>query len=335
MPVQASPLTVWSNAAFPPPVLAYLARELGAHQLVMPPLLQTSNLAAGEADPLLADADIAFGQPDPQQVIDLPRLKWVHLTTAGYTRYDNEKVRAALAARGGQLTTSSWVYEEPCAEHAMAFLLAMARQLPQMVVEQHGEPTPGSGWRQWRQARHRGKSKLLMNQSAILYGFGTIARRLTEMLAPFKMNLVGVRRSIKGDEGIRAVTEADADNHLPYADHVINILPAAAGTDRYFTADRFSKMKPGATFYNIGRGTTVDQPALVAALTTGKLAGAYVDVTDPEPLPPGSPLWDAPNCWITAHTAGGHEDEFDRLALHFVRNLRRFERGEKLADRVA
>ena len=87
-------------------------------------------------------------------------------------------------------------------------------------------------------------------------------------------------------------------------------------------------------FYNIGRGTTVDQSALLDALHTGKLSAAYLDVTNPEPLPPDHPLWSAPNCYITPHTAGGHHDEFERLARHFIDNLRRFERGEELVDRI-
>lgn len=325
--MSTAPLTIYCNAAFPDSAAAYLARELGPHKLVRPASLQSSNLAAGSADPLLAGADVAFGQPDPDQALTLPRLKWVHLTTAGYTRYDRDDLRKALADRGGQLTTSSGVYAEPCAEHAFAFMLSMARQLPAMVLDQAGE-------RPWRQAEHRGNSRLLLGQSAVLYGYGTIAARLAEMLAPFKMDVVGVRRKVKGDEAVPVVTQAEADARLPRADHVVNILPAAAGTDRYFTADRFAKMKPGTIFYNIGRGTTVDQDALIAALKSGHLAAAYLDVTDPEPLPPTHPLWSAPNCHITPHTAGGHDDEFDRMAAHFVRNLRRYERGLALEDRV-
>ena len=344
-----APLTIYCNAAFPPDVEQYLTGELGSHKLVRPAALTTSNLAAGSADPLLADADVAFGQPDPQQTLGLAKLKWVHLTTAGYTRYDRDDLRAAMKSRGGQLTTSSGVYEEPCAEHAFAFMLSIARQLPAMLLEQFGTK-PGVGgagaaygsdpkgtdahFRAWRQPTHRAASRLLTNQSAILYGYGTIARRLTELLAPFKMDVVGVRRRIVGDEPARTVTQADADAHLARADHVFNILPSAAGTDGYFTADRFAKMKPGAVFYNIGRGTTVDQPALIAALKSGHLSAAYLDVTDPEPLPADHPLWDAPHCYVTPHTAGGHDTEFRRMAEHFVANLRRYERGEELADRV-
>ena len=93
-------------------------------------------------------------------------------------------------------------------------------------------------------------------------------------------------------------------------------------------------MKPGAIFYNIGRGTTVDQTALLNALKSGRLSAAYLDVTDPEPLPKDHPLWSVPNCYITPHTAGGHAEEFERLATHFLNNLKRFEEGKALVDRV-
>jgi len=93
-------------------------------------------------------------------------------------------------------------------------------------------------------------------------------------------------------------------------------------------------MKPGARYYNIGRGTTTDQDALLEALRVGQLELAYLDVTDPEPLPPGHPLWTAPNCYITPHTAGGHRGEWLRLAKHFLANFQRYQLGEELADRV-
>ncbi|MEO6725182.1 MAG: NAD(P)-dependent oxidoreductase, partial [Blastocatellia bacterium] len=126
----------------------------------------------------------------------------------------------------------------------------------------------------------------------------------------------------------------ELEKHLPLADHIINILPASAATRHFVNAELLAAMKPGALFYNIGRGSTVDQPALIAALESGKLAAAYLDVTEPEPLPPDHPLWTAPNCFITPHTAGGHIGERDRLVRHFLENLRRFTTGETLNDRV-
>jgi phosphoglycerate dehydrogenase-like enzyme len=324
------PLTIWCNAGFSAPAMRALQQALTAagHRLLLPPDLKASNLAVGGPDPLLTEADVAFGQPDPQQVIDLDRLRWVHLTTAGYTRYDRPEVRQALSRRGAALTTSSTVYEEPCAEHVFAMILALARRLPQSLLEQHTD-------RAWRQAEHRAHCRLLVGQSAVLYGYGTIARRLTELLTPLQMTLTGIRRTVRGDEPIRMVRTEEADALLPGADHVVNILPAGQGTDSYFDRSRLARMKPGAVFYNIGRGTTVDEDALEHALRTGRLSAAFVDVTEPEPLPPDHPLWSTPNCFITPHTAGGHDREFDSLVDHFLSNLRRLERGEALQDRIA
>ena len=130
------------------------------------------------------------------------------------------------------------------------------------------------------------------------------------------------------------IDESQLPDVLSNADHVINILPANASTTGYFDASKFEKMKPGAYFYNIGRGATVHQDALQQSLASGKLAGAYLDVMTPEPLPPNHGLWMAPNCYITPHTAGGFDDEMNGLVSHFVENLRRFESNERMLNRV-
>lgn len=114
----------------------------------------------------------------------------------------------------------------------------------------------------------------------------------------------------------------------------MNILPDSADTRNFFGRERLSKVKLGAVFYNIGRGVTVDQAALNDALCSGHLAAAWLDVTEPEPLPDPHPLWSAPNCFITPHTAGGHTNETGTLVEHFLANLDRFVRGEPLRDRV-
>jgi phosphoglycerate dehydrogenase-like enzyme len=236
-------------------------------------------------------------------------------------------VRAALAARGAALTTSSGVYDEPCAEHALAMMLALARRLPQALDAQRTD-------RGWDGAGMRAASRLLVGERVVLLGFGAIARRLVELLAPFRMDVVAVRRRARGDEPVRVVAESELEAHLAAADHVVNVLPGGAGTARLVDARRVAAMKPGARFYNVGRGTTVDQDALVAALCSGQLGAAYLDVTDPEPLPPDHPLWAAPNCYITPHSAGGQVREMEALVEHFLANLRRFAAGAALLERV-
>jgi phosphoglycerate dehydrogenase-like enzyme len=308
--------------------MSLLRQGVGAHRLVVSP----DAIGLGgkpRSDPLLGDADVAFGQPEVGQVLASPRLRWVHLASAGYTSYDREDVLAALRGRGTALTKSSLVYDEPCAEHLLAFLFAQARQLPAAWLDQR----EGRGWPQ-RELRSR--SRLLREQSAVIVGFGSIGRRLVELLAPLGMRLQAIRRQVAGDEPIPTHTPDDprAAAALAGADHVIDVLPGSAGTDRFFDAARFAGLKPGAIFYNIGRGSTVDQDALLAALGSGRLAAAFLDVVAPEPLPPDHPLWTAPGCFITPHSAGGHDTEPERLARHFLDNLARLGAGQPLVDRV-
>jgi phosphoglycerate dehydrogenase-like enzyme len=318
-------LTIWSNAWLPPAAMEFLQRNLGEHRLVFASQTHASNLDEGGPDPLLSHADAAFGQPDPQQIINSPKVKWVQLSTAGYTRYDTPEFRAAMKERGGVCTNSSVVFAEPCAEHLLAMILALARRLPQALDNQRQGGL-------WPIAKIRSESRLLQGQTALIYSMGAIARRLIEMLTPLGMKLTGVRQNVRGDEPIPTVATAQADAVLATADHVIDILPASSDTAGFFNADRFAKMKAGAIFYNIGRGSTLDQKALLDALESGQLGAAYLDVVTPEPLPPEHPLWKVKNCFITPHSAGGHANESKRMVEHFLDNLRRFEAGEKLKD---
>ena len=320
-------LTIYCDARFPAHVVEELVRDAAPHRVVLAAAPSASNLVSAGPDPRLAEADVALGQPDPQQVMALERIQWVHVTSAGYTRYDRDDFKAALKARGAAFTNSSAVYQEPCAEHCLAMMLSLARRLPQCVVDQQTT-------RPWNAAGHRIQCRLLTGQTAVILGYGAIARRLVELLQPLRMNLICVRRQPPGNEGVKTVSDDQLDEVLPTADHVVSTLPETPRTVGMFGPSRFGRMKPGSVFYNIGRGSTVDQAALLDALRSGKLSAAYLDVTSPEPLPPDHPLWTAPNCYITPHTAGGHDNEFERLARHFLENLKRFERGEALVDRI-
>ncbi len=319
-------LTIWCNAALPECVFDYLRAAVSPHQLVISSKL-ADNLTATGPDPALLSADVALGQPDPKTLLTANRLRFVQITSAGYTRYDRTDLRDALGARRAALCNSSSVYADPCAQHLLGMMLALSRRLPESIKTQLTD-------RAWPSDVVRAGQYLLSEQSALIFGYGAIARRLIELLGPLRMNIRGIRRTIRGDEVVPMVRPEEADAALGEADHVINILPDSAGSAGYFNRNRFARMKPSAVFYNIGRGNTVDQAALRDALQSQRLAAAYLDVTSPEPLPPADPLWTTPNCHITPHSAGGHRAEFHRLADHFVQNLRRFERGEALVDRI-
>jgi phosphoglycerate dehydrogenase-like enzyme len=284
-----------------------------------------SNLSSGEPDPRMRTAAVIFGQPDPA-LLPVSSTHWVQLTSAGYARYDEPVVRHALEARQITLTTSSSVYAEPCAEHLLAMMLAMSRRLPDLLDDQRQK--------HWRDLERRGESSVLMGQSVLLLGFGAIARRLTELLAPFRMDIVVIRRHVRGDEPVPVLTVDSLHSALPRADHVVCTLPGDKTTRSFVHAQRIALMKPIAFFYNVGRGTTVDQTALREALTSKQIRGAYLDVTDPEPLPADDPLWTTPRCHLTPHTAGGRATERLELMRHFVANLARYASGDPLLDRV-
>jgi phosphoglycerate dehydrogenase-like enzyme len=275
----------------------------------------------------LADVEIAFGQPDLAIIEQFKGLRWVHITSAGYTRYDTPEFRAKAARRGLLLTNSSSVYAQPCAEHAFAFMLAQSRRLPEALRTRIAGGTP-----EWSNLRQSCKS--LRGEKLVMLGFGAIALHLIKLLAPFDMKITGMRRKPQGNEPVPMITPLQLPGALATADHVVNVLPDNAASRNFVDAKFLNSMKRGAVFYNIGRGTTVAQDALVEALRSGHLEAAWLDVTDPEPLPAGHLLLSTPNCFITPHTAGGHHNEPESLVEHFLDNFRRFRNGAPLLDRV-
>jgi phosphoglycerate dehydrogenase-like enzyme len=282
----------------------------------------------GVLEPDLQLSNVAFGQPGVDACLASTQLAWVHLNSAGWDRFDRPEVRAQFGARNLLLSNSAGVYSEPCAQHLLAFMLADARQLPRSLSHQLGDHG-------WPQLATRAACRLLGPEATVaLVGFGSIAARIAQLLAPFGARVVGARRNPTGDESVPVLPMTELPRLLAEADHVVDILPGGPATKHFFDAALFSRMKRGATFYNIGRGSTVDQSALLDALATGQLRAAYLDVTEPEPLPPAHPLWQAPGCTITPHAAGGHAGEAERLLSHFLQNLARFAKQQPLLDRV-
>jgi phosphoglycerate dehydrogenase-like enzyme len=320
---------IFVDFAMSPDVLQMLRSGTKRHQLVLPEKPATSVLAKSERDPQFVTVDVAFGQPDTQAIAEADHLKWIHVSSSGITRYDTPEFRAMMTERRVAVSNSASVYNEACAVHALSFMLAQARKLPLGLKTRAAGGTPA-----WHAVR--ASSKTLRGETVLIVGYGAIGKRLVELLRPLHMKVVAYRRRARGDERVPVITEQDqlARVLANEADHIVDILPESAETRHFFDPVRFSIIKPGAIFYNIGRGTTVDQDALLEALRSGRIGAAWLDVTDPEPLPDGHPLWSEPNCFITPHVAGGHANEAKTLVRHFLKNLRRFVRGEPLLDRV-
>ena len=320
-------LTIWTNAKFSEADTRLLVEGTRGHQLIFSAQSSASVLAAGSPDPDLPRADIALGQPDVTQCLASDRLRWVEVTTAGYTRYDTPAFRETFQRRGAAFTNASDVFADPCAQHVLAMMLAFGRRLP----ESHRDQLHDQSWHYFERRYH---SRLLTGQTVVMLGFGAIGRRLAELLAPFRMNLIAVRRQIRSERGVRIIPEESISSALAEADHVINILPDNAATVNYINARRIACFKPGARFYNIGRGTTVDENALVEGLRSGRIGEAYLDVFATEPLPPTHPLWTTPNCYITPHTAGGRHDQDTAIVRHFLANFAAFQSGQPMVDRI-
>ena len=318
--------TIWTNAFLTDSAEELLVRATASHRLIVAGKTEHV-LDVGGSDPRMLEAEVVFGQPDPEAITRSSKLRWLHLSSAGYARYDVQAIRDALKIRSATMTNSSSVFDEPCAQHLMAWLLADSRQLYPAYENQRGPHA-------WPQNELRQNMRLLANETVFIVGFGAIGRRLAELLAPYSVRVIGYRRTPQPGTALRVLGPAQLSSGLAEADHVINILPESTDTLRFFDTQRLQQIKRGARYYSIGRGPTTDQEALARTLKSGHLSAAYLDVTDPEPLPPDHPLWSASNCYITPHTGGGHADESFRIVEHFVANLKRYELGEELINRV-
>ena len=317
---------IWTNVRLEEPELDLFREETKGHQLILA-AAGPHVLAENGGDPQIGSATIVFGQPSAEDIVASKNLRWLHVSSAGYARYDRKELFDHFLAKQIAFTNSSSVFSEPCAEHALSVLLAHGRQLYPSYLDQLKN-------REWQQNERRAAESLLSEQTILIAGFGSIGQRLAEFLKPFGCTILGFRRHPEPVPGITVLALDELGAALPVADQVLNFLPENSETIRFFDKDKLSRFKPGACYYSLGRGTTTDQNALLDALTAGQIRAAYLDVTDPEPLPPDHPLWSAPNCYITPHSSGGHHNESLRLTKHFLANLRRFDNGEPLIDRI-
>jgi phosphoglycerate dehydrogenase-like enzyme len=319
------PLVIWCNVPFGTGASSrrqLLVEALAGHTLH----LVDGTTPADVSRAWLAQASIAFGQPPIDVLLASQRIRWVELGSAGYESYDRADLRAALARRDALMTNAGGVYADACAQHALAMMLAATRMLPAALDAQRE--------RRWTFRELRPRTRRLSQQRVVILGWGHIARRLATLLAPFELEVTAVRRHVVGDEPVRVITADTLDAALEVADHLVDLLPGGAETAQFVNASRLARLPQGACFYNVGRGSTVDQDALIAALNSGHLGAAWLDVTDPEPLPPDHPLWRTTGCIITPHLAGGQADERGHQVRHFLDNLERFTSGQGLVDLI-
>ena len=242
--------------------------------------------------------------------------RWVQLPFAGVERV----AAAGLFDPGLAWTSAKGAYAEPVAEHAVALALAGLRLLRRRITARSwGEPAGIS----------------LYDQPVTILGGGGIAASLLELLAPLRVTATVVRsRPVPVPGAARTLVRADLHKALADAQVVFLALALTPSTERIIGAAELAAMRPDAWLVNVARGRHVDTDALVAALAEGTIGGAALDVTDPEPLPDGHPLWESARCIITPHSADTPEMILPLLARRIRDNVARFAAGEPLLGLV-
>ena len=246
----------------------------------------------------LPDADIFVGASlRPEQFACAKKLKWIHSTAAGVTQL----MYPELKCSGVLVTNPSGLFSPGMAEHVVGMMVLLARNFMDSVRYQDK-----SHWAQNEVSSVPGPITELNGELVLIVGYGSIGREIARRVRAFDMRVWGVNRSGKADathvEKILKVSELDSV--LPQADWVILAAPDTTETQKMFGPAQFARMKRGARLINMGRGSILDEPALIAALESGQLRGAAADVVTTEPLPSDNPLWKAKNLFITPHTSG-------------------------------
>jgi len=287
------------------------------------------NVGQKEIADALLEADFFCGHAkvpvDWEKIVQSKRLQWIQSSAAGMDWCLTPSVIESNIA----ITTASGVLADQVAEHALSLILAWMRSLPVCLHEQHSPAAPD-----FRKFIRR-PTRDLTGATVGIVGLGGVGRRIAEVLAPFQTTILATDLyPVEKPVYVHELWTADRlDDLLHQADVVILALPLNARTRGLFTIERFRQMKPSALLVNVARGDIVVTDDLVHALNEGQIAGAVLDVTAPEPLPAGHPLWDFfPNVIITPHIAGQSRQRFDDVVDIFIANVQRRQAGQPMIN---
>jgi len=268
------------------------------------------------------EADSVFTRRFLGSALQAPRLRWMHLPNAGV----DHPVFHQLLAKGVRLTTSSGASAEPIAQTAIGGLLALARGFPAWSAAQQRH--------EW--APHRHLPRDLRGQSIVIVGVGAIGNEIARLARALGMYVIGVRRSPQRstDQVDEMLHPAQLVTAVTRADWLVLACPLNVETRGLVDARTLASLPAQARVINVARGAVIDEAALIDALRSGHVSGAYLDVFEPEPLPPDSPLWDLPNVIVSPHDAGVADGNSGRVAEIFFDNLERWRRGDVLRNEV-
>ena len=265
--------------------------------------------APGEAEAIVWLAGEPAGLADALH----PGVRWVQLSSAGVEQW----LKQGVVDTEREWTSAAGAFGETVADHALALVLAGRRRLHACARATDWDPSL--------------EGRPLFGCTVAVIGAGAIGQALIELLAPWRCRVLAVTRSGREVPGATVSLAADAvDEAWPQADVIVLAAPATDATRHLVGAAELARCKPSAWLVNVARGSLVDTDALTEALAAGRLGGAGLDVTDPEPLPAGHPLWREPRALITPHVANTTDVRTRALADWTRDNVRRFARGEPL-----
>lgn len=276
-----------------------------------------------------ADALVVWGNTRAQLghcSDSLENLRWVQTLSAGA-----EAVLSAGFTDDVVITNGRGLHDGPVSEHALALLLGITRRLDLMAAAQHKHVWDEllGGLQQPGQFPGLGS---LSGRRVAIWGFGSIGQTLAPLLSALGATVTGIATSPGDRGGFPVIASSDIRGLLPQVDVLIGILPAAESTHRVIGRTVFEALPSHAWVINVGRGSTLDEDALIAALGAGEIQGAALDVTEVEPLPKDSQLWGVENLFITPHAAGGRPVG---VAAFLDRNIAAFLAGEELINQVS
>jgi phosphoglycerate dehydrogenase-like enzyme len=278
-----------------------------------------------ERDDGLRHCDIAFTWIlNEAELGTAAHLKWVHTSAVAVETL----CLPQLFERGIVVSNTRGVQAVPIAEHVLAVVLALAKQIPFTVDNQRKAI--------WGQLAYVGERQpwLLAGRTLGLIGMGTIGAAVAARASAFGMRVVALRRRAGAAEAPHVELMTDLDALLAAADVLVIAAPLTSATEGMIGAPQIARLRRGSLLVNVGRARILDTAALVAALDSGHLGGASLDVYPIEPLPPDHPLWACPNTILTPHTAGFRQGHWDDAIDVFSENLRRWRLGEDLLFRV-
>jgi glyoxylate/hydroxypyruvate reductase A len=255
--------------------------------------------------------EIVFGNVPAHWLDKTTTLRWAQLDSVGFGEY--RSLNWEHLSQQITLTNLAGFFSDPVAQTALAGILALYRGIDKLTVLQHN--------RSWNGDPLRTQLRTLTGANVVLFGYGAINRRFAQLLSAFECSITTF--------GTQWTSNA-LDDALESADVLVTTVPETDGTVGLFNAQRLSLLRNDALFVNCGRGSVVDESALVEQLNKGQLGGAVVDVTIEEPLPPDHAFWTTPNLLLTQHTGGGTRDELDRKITVFSDNLTRYKQQQPL-----